>query len=47
MSWITAGTFGALYKVCRVLECAMTSDDAQLIDETLDLVHQREGTDQE
>ena len=42
MSWSTAGTFVALYKVCRVLERTMTSEDAaQLIDDTLDLVHQR------
>jgi len=40
--WTTAGIFGALYKVCRVLERTMTGEDAaRLIDDTLDLVHQR------
>jgi hypothetical protein len=42
VSWITAGTFGALYKVCSVLERTMSGEDAaRLIDDTLDLVHQR------
>ena len=46
MSWITAGTFEALYKVCTVLERTMTGEDAaRLIDDTLDLVHQRQTVD--
>jgi hypothetical protein len=46
VSWITASTFGVLYKVCRVLERTMTGEDAaRLIDDTLDLVHQRQTVD--
>ncbi len=42
MFWTTAGTGDALYKVWSVLTPTMTSEDAaQLIDDTLDLVHQR------
>lgn len=42
MRWTTAGTCGAFYKVCSVLERTMTGEDAaRLIDDTLDLVHQR------
>jgi hypothetical protein len=40
--WTTAATGDALYKDWSVLTPTMTSEDAaQLIDDTLDLVHQR------